>query len=168
MNNILSVAANRGHLTAMVLTIACGSVFQSAVAQNDKTIVEHIVSAGDNSISQPESISRLLIRIDPEELKSQLETETSGAQRQRSSGWRIQVFSDSNQRTAKGEARAKSRNISSRFPQYRTYVTYNSPYWRLRVGDFQSQAEANEAAEELKRAFPSYAKEIRVVRDRIN
>ncbi|MDE7238043.1 MAG: SPOR domain-containing protein [Paramuribaculum sp.] len=50
----------------------------------------------------------------------------------------------------------------------RTYVTYNSPYWRLRVGDFRTQAEAAAAAEELRQAFPRSAKEIRVVRDNIN
>lgn len=48
-----------------------------------------------------------------------------------------------------------------------TYVVYNSPYWRLRVGNFKTNEEAQTAAEELRMAFPSYAREIRVVRDRI-
>lgn len=83
-------------------------------------------------------------------------------------GYRVQVFSDNNVRTAKSEARTKSRNISARFPQYKTYVMYTSPYWRLKVGDFRNKQEADDAAEELRRAFPAYSKEIRVVRDRIN
>lgn len=132
-----------------------------------KDIVEDITSAG-NRIEQPAALARLVRKVNPEEVKAILDAESSQSQKVKSAGWRIQVFSDSNQRSAKGEARAKSRNISARFPQYRTYVTYNSPYWRLRVGDFATQSEAVEAAEEIKRAFPSYSKEIRVVRDRIN
>lgn len=70
--------------------------------------------------------------------------------------------------TAKNEARTKSRHISARFPQYRTYVLYTSPYWRLKVGDFRTRQEADEAAGEIRKAFPAYSKEIRVVRDRVN
>lgn len=82
-------------------------------------------------------------------------------------GYRVQVYADNNARVAKGEARKRERAISSRFP-YGTYVAYVSPYWRLRVGDFKTRAEAEKAAVDLRRSFPSYAKEIRVVRDRIN
>lgn len=83
-------------------------------------------------------------------------------------GYRVQVFSDNNTRTAKTEANSKQRIISSRFPQYQTYVMYTSPYWRLKVGDFRTQQEATAAADELRKAFPAYSKEIRVVRDRVN
>lgn len=82
-------------------------------------------------------------------------------------GYRIQVFSDNNARTAKSEARTRARNVGALFPQYPTYVVYNSPYWRLRVGNFRTREEANKAADEIKEAFPSYVKEIRIVRDRI-
>lgn len=82
-------------------------------------------------------------------------------------GYRIQVFSDNNSRTAKTEARTRQRNISAQFPDMGTYVVYNSPYWRLRVGNYRTQEEANAAAADLKSAFPAYSKEIRVVRDRI-
>lgn len=82
-------------------------------------------------------------------------------------GYRIQVFSDNNSRTAKSEARSRARDISAQFPQYATYVVYNAPYWRLRVGNFRTQEEANAAAHSLKAAFPSYSREIRVVKDTI-
>lgn len=83
-------------------------------------------------------------------------------------GFRVQVFSDNNSSTAKNEARSKGRIISARFPQYGAYVIFNSPYWRLRVGDFRTREEAEAAATEIKRAFPAYSREIRVVPDRIN
>lgn len=82
-------------------------------------------------------------------------------------GYRVQVYLDNNARTAKNEARARARNISEQFPHYPTYVVYSSPYWRLRVGNFRTHDEADEAAAAISAAFPSYAREIRVVKDRI-
>ncbi|MDE6317891.1 MAG: SPOR domain-containing protein, partial [Muribaculaceae bacterium] len=83
-------------------------------------------------------------------------------------GYRVQIYSDNNARTAKNEARTKERAISGAFPELATYVIYDSPYWRLRVGDCRSRAEAEELASRIKNAFPSYRSEITVVRDRIN
>lgn len=83
-------------------------------------------------------------------------------------GYRVQVYADNNQRVAKGEARQREKVISQKFPSLMTYVAYASPYWRLRVGDFRSQAEAEKVASDIRHAFPAYAKEVRVVRDHIN
>ena len=87
---------------------------------------------------------------------------------QRMAGYRVQVFSDNNAGTAKAEARAKARAIGDAMPQYRTYVTFEAPFWRLRVGDFRSRQDAEDAADEVKRLFPKYSREVRVVRDRVN
>lgn len=83
-------------------------------------------------------------------------------------GYRVQVYADNNARSAKSEARQREKAISNVFPEYGTYVTYASPFWRLRVGDFKSQYDAEKAAAEIKRQFPGYAREVRVVRDRVN
>lgn len=83
-------------------------------------------------------------------------------------GFRVQVYADNNVRTAKAEARQRERAVEQSFPDYDTYVSYASPYWRLRVGDFKSQYEAEKAAAEIRKTFPHYAKEVRVVRDRVN
>ena len=83
-------------------------------------------------------------------------------------GYRVQVYADNNVRSAKSEARNRERAVSSAFPQHATYVSYASPYWRLRVGDFRSQYDAEKAAAEIRKTFPRYAREVRVVRDRIN
>lgn len=83
-------------------------------------------------------------------------------------GFRVQVYADNNVRSAKVEARQRERAIGQQFPAYSTYVSYASPYWRLRVGDFNTQYDAEKAASEIRKAFPRYAREVRVVRDRIN
>ncbi len=83
-------------------------------------------------------------------------------------GFRVQIFSDGNQTTARNNARARIRQVSARFPQWGTYLTSNLPYWRARVGDFKTREEANSAAAEIRRAFPSFSNEVRVVSDRIS
>lgn len=99
------------------------------------------------------------------------EAETERAVRTKSGktvGFRVQVYADNNARSAKVEARQRERAIGQQFPAYSTYVSYASPYWRLRVGDFPTQYDAEKAASEIRKAFPRYAREVRVVRDRIN
>lgn len=93
---------------------------------------------------------------------------SEAGERHRINGFRVQVFSDNNQRTSQQEAKAKERKINERFPEYETYIVYNSPYWRLKVGDFRTEFDAESAADEIKRAFPEFAREVRIVRDRIS
>lgn len=142
--------------------------FAAMPAAADINIVKQITLGGRNQIIQPHALASLLNKQEAtvEEVESPSMGESSAAGRR--SGYRVQVFLDNNPSTAKSTARSRANAIGSRFPELRTYVTYNSPYWRLRVGDFKTQAEAAATAEELKVAFPRTAKEIRVVRDNIN
>lgn len=136
------------------------------------TIIDHITSGNKNVVNQPDKMLERLISVKTKTIEEHSNNnekeEVARPVNGRMAGYRVQVFSDNNARTAKNEARSKQRVISARFPNYQTYVMYTSPYWRLKIGDFKTQKEANIAAEELRKAFPSYSKEIRVVRDRIN
>lgn len=83
-----------------------------------------------------------------------------------STGYRIQAFTANNAQAAKANATKRAKAIAMRFPQYRAYITYKAPAWRLRIGDFTSQREAQEALRRMKSAFPNYA--FTIVRDRIS
>ena len=115
------------------------------------TIVDHFTAIGGNTVDQPEALlKRLLPILETDEIEEADERrDTPAVSGSRSAGW-------------------KERLITARFPQHQSYVRYNAPYWRLRIGDFRSQQDANALADELRKAFPAYAKEIRVVRDRIS
>lgn len=91
-----------------------------------------------------------------------------GSTDDRGLGYRIQIFSDNNVRTAKANAEHRKRLIEAQNPEIRTYLTFESPYWRVRVGDYRTQSEAASALRELKSSFPSFASDFRVVRERIN
>lgn len=130
------------------------------------SIVERLQGNPNVALSQPEALTRRVEWLrqadgaNADAQQSARATVTAG-------GYRIQVFSDSNARTARHEANAKAASISERFPHWATYITFDSPYWRLRVGDFRTYDDATEALGELKAAFPSYRREMRVVRDHI-
>lgn len=85
-------------------------------------------------------------------------------------GFRIQVFSDgSNQATLQTRAKARGNAIVAKFPKYRgqVYSFSKSPNWYTQVGNFLTQEEANKAMAELKRAFPNFANEMRVVKSKV-
>jgi len=46
-------------------------------------------------------------------------------------------------------------------------VLFDSPFWRLRVGNFATREEAEEVMEELKKTFPSFGKEMYIVVDEV-
>lgn len=126
-----------------------------------------VVSITADSVSEVVMPEALMQRLFPQSGTTDAD-DAVRTPRTHQAGYRVQVFSDNNARTAKNEARRKEQTVASRFPQYRTYKKYSAPYWRLRVGDFKTQREAESAASELRHAFPGFSKEIRVVRDRIN
>lgn len=82
-------------------------------------------------------------------------------------GYRVQVFSGNSQNKSKSEAFYKEGKVKSMFPELETYVTFKSPFWRLRIGDYRSYEEADQMMRRLKRAFPEFGKEMYVVKDEI-
>ncbi|MDD2283848.1 MAG: SPOR domain-containing protein [Paludibacter sp.] len=83
-------------------------------------------------------------------------------------GYRVQVFSSNVQRTAREEAFNMEQILMEAFPDMKVYVSYSSPFWKVRIGDFHTQPEARSFTEELLRKFPALRKETYTVRDRIS
>lgn len=148
------------------LTIATGIVTLYADAQ----LVMHTSAVTDSlntsiTVEQPDALTqRIQAGLATEDDERETDSDTEEVSRQ---GFRVQVFSDNNQRTSQNEARTKEKLINERFPEFATYIVYNSPYWRLKVGDFRTEFDAETAADEIKHAFPEFAREVRIVRDRI-
>lgn len=155
---------------ALMMTFAAASAQSPApAASSDTTITDIINRSGVISVTHPEALELRLrkMAVDSDSVVSENSGHRTGRVK-KMGGYRVQIYSDNNARTAKNEARAKERAIAGAFPDVATYVIYDSPYWRLRVGDCRSRAEAEELAAEIKKAFPAYRAEITVVRDRIN
>ena len=123
------------------------------------TIADRINESGTATVTHPEKLN---IRLVKATTKPQTNAQTALV-----SGYRIQAFSGNNARTAKRDADNRANAISAKFPDYATYVTFDAPYWRLKIGDFSEYEDAAAILSELKREFPSFARELRLVRDKI-
>lgn len=127
------------------------------------TIVDHIMMDSVNVIVMPDEIMKMIQpyeEVKPEKKPTQEKRRRDGSV----PGFRVQIFSDNNQRTAMSESKSRQRAVSKRFPAYRAYSFFNRGFWRTQVGDFTSQAEANACAAKIRSAFPSFSGEVRVVK----
>ena len=65
-------------------------------------------------------------------------------------GFRIQVYFGDNSRKGKTEARAAGLRFKNFFPQLPIYVTFASPHWLCRAGDFRTMEEASEFLSQIR------------------
>lgn len=133
-------------------------------AADSTTIVDRINSMGYVEVIQPKAMQLRLMRNTAAEQGHGVTARTS--QPNSRSGYRIQIY-DSNSRGARNEAQGRKNAVETR-SKMNAYVTFDSPYWRVRVGDFHTRAEAEHALSELRRLFPGSSASFRIVRDRIN
>lgn len=82
-------------------------------------------------------------------------------------GYKIQAFASNDQRTSKNEAYQKQALINQAFPELETVIIFESPFWRLRVGNFKTRQEAEEVLNEMRKVFPSFGKEMYIVPDEV-
>ena len=82
-------------------------------------------------------------------------------------GFRIQVFAGNNQRISKSEAYTKESDVKTVFPEMSTYVVFTAPFWRLRVGDFQTFQEAQRTMTKLRTAFPAFGREMSIIKEKV-
>lgn len=109
------------------------------------------------------------IASNPTAVANQLSTTADGTDAPKNfikaKGYRIQVYSGNDQKVAKNEANSRKGAIQSSFPNMEVTVSYNSPVWRVRAGNFKTQEQASQALSELKAKFPGFGREMRIVDD---
>lgn len=135
------------------------SVPTAIIKRNNNEIVKKSVQAAEENVEKKEAKSAY----DDSQRRQNTTKQTIQG---RKVGFRIQVLSD-NGANGKANAQARARAIAMRFPQYRSYISFNAPSWRLRIGDFKDQSEASAALSRMRAAFPSYGG-MSIVKDNVN
>ncbi len=152
----------------LAITFICLSAGNTAYSQQrENNIIERIEAETDGAVTFdiPDDIMRLIFA----KPKAQPRQDNRPGIH-KVMGYRIQIFSDGRTpQTLQARASARGNAVSARFPKYRgqVYVFSKSPNWYCRIGNFSSQSAANAALAELKRAFPAFAAEMRVVKSPI-
>jgi hypothetical protein len=150
------------YLTAVLCLLSLTLPFkaqETTVGEPKKNAFEIIssrdsISGGSVTVHQDKRIERIVAE----------NTVGSGAI---SHGYRVQVFSSNTQRTAREEAFSLERRLKESFPDMGIYVTYSSPFWKVRIGNFQTTEEAKSFTDELLYLFPRLKSTTYTVRDRI-
>ena len=70
------------------------------------------------------------------------------------SGYRIRVYYENGQ-SARGRSEAISRSISNAYPGMAVYRTFESPNYKVCVGDFRTKDEALKVYHALKASYPT-------------
>lgn len=158
-------------LTAILLAANPAAV-SSAEPASDSTVVSHIEDGNRIVINCPDNLLQRLAPAVPGNGQTASDEDqspsASATQPTTRVGYRVLVFDDNDVRTAKQNAQARRNQIVGRFPELNAYIQFNSPYWRVKVGDFKTRSEAEAAMQAIRAAFPGYGSQLRVVRDRIN
>ena len=80
----------------------------------------------------------------------QINEETSRDARRISKGYRLLVINTSK----RDEATAAKTKVYTFFPELKSYLLYQAPYFKLKVGNFKDRKEAEDYRERLQKYFP--------------
>jgi len=106
------------------------------------------------AFAQADSTSSIVIHKDPRidmlvKKQAQINEETTRDARRSAPGFRIQVINTSD-RNAAISAKTK---IYQLYPELKAYLLYQSPYFRLRVGNFKEKEDADDYLKALSKQF---------------
>lgn len=114
-----------------------------------------IVSAQDSLFVKPGKNSRVSIQKDPRidlliKKQIQVNEETSRQARRQDKGFRLLVIST----TLREEALAAKTKVYTYFPELKAYLFHQSPYYRVKAGNFKERKEAEQYQRRLELLFP--------------
>jgi len=69
-------------------------------------------------------------------------------------GWRVQIFFGSGQKAMAQAQNAKKKFLIRYGNKNGAYIVYESPFFKVRVGDFRTKAEAMYFKSQIKKTFP--------------
>ena len=109
----------------------------------------------DTTWKKPVDTNSVVIHKDPRidllvKKQIQINEETSREARRIGKGYRLLVINTNN----RDEAVAAKSKVYTYFPELKSYLIYQSPYFKLKVGNFKERKEAEEYLERLKKYFP--------------
>lgn len=113
------------------------------------------ISAQDSAWKKPVDSNSVVIYKDPRldmlvKKQAQINEETSRDARRTARGFRLMII-NTNKRD---EAIAAKTKVYTYFPELKAYLQYQSPYFKLKVGNFKERKEAEDYQKQLNIYFP--------------
>lgn len=142
-------------LVALIVTLPC-------MAQQPADTVPSAPSAAARlSTPHPSTGATVTVYHDPaiEQMIRRRETERLREVK----GFRIQIFSGNRGTTSRNRAFEIKDLLLEKEPTLEVYVTYTSPFWKVRVGNCASHEKAQELRAWMIEQFPDFATETYIV-----
>ena len=163
----------KNRVLVLILVMFCANVF----AQNVVDMADLFQQATDSVVEKkltfleqlalPDSTTNATVVVHQSPLLDSKINNRNISEGQTVKGFRIQLFSSNTPRSAKQTAFSIESAVKEKLPSVKVYVTYNSPFWKVRVGNCLSHKEATELLGELKKELPEYRSEMYIVPDQV-
>ena len=158
---------------ALIVTL---SVFTMAYAENNNVKIEENLNRSDSvAISQVRKVADIIQELAVPDMESKVrivisQNEEVNALVQQQvvgmvNGYRVQIFSSNNGQKARNKAFEIKTDIVKKHPNIEIYVTFNAPFWRVRLGNCLTKDAAQELRLWIIKEFPMYASETYIVPD---
>lgn len=148
----------------IIICFALSTSYLSAQDVIKSSIIDELNSPklmqGKVRVMQDESIKNIVAVYNPNDT---IAIDWGTVNHVKVNGFKIQVFSGNNQRQSKDEAQSKAGMVRSAYPNQEVTVSYNPPFWRVRVGNFLTRSDAEEVLSEMKKTFPSFGREMYII-----
>ncbi|PID87755.1 MAG: hypothetical protein CSB06_03720 [Bacteroidia bacterium] len=112
---------------------------------NDKDLfakTENSSLFGKITVSQPEGLTYII-------------NKAAEIDNDRFFGWRVQIYFGSGQRAMNKAEQVKKDFLKAYGHKYGTYINFDSPFFKVRVGNFRTKVEARLFKEKIKEKFPN-------------
>ena len=164
----------------LMLCIVCGVLSMNLIAQDSQAVrlvtdtfveredsVEVKLSTRDylNLLMTPDPLTGAVINIYQDSLILGAIGKGVFAEAQEAKGFRIQIFSSNRGAAARERAFEIKDILVSKHPNLANeiYITYTSPFWKVRVGNCETNAKAQELRQWIIAEFPEFTTETYIV-----
>lgn len=144
-------------IVLMIVALGCATAVATA---SEPTLFE--------ALAAPDSATQANVVVHQDSImRAALEAQQVRGDETTMRGFRVQLFSSNNARTAREAAFKVEKTIREKLPHMAVYVTYTSPFWRVRVGNCPTHDDAQRLRQYLIEQLPQLSTETYIVPDQI-
>lgn len=144
-------------IVLMIVALGCATAVATAT---EPTLFE--------ALAAPDSATQANVVVHQDSImRTALEAQQVRGNETTMRGFRVQLFSSNNARTAREAAFKVEKTIREKLPHMAVYVTYTSPFWRVRVGNCPTHDDAQRLRQYLIEQLPQLSTETYIVPDQI-
>ncbi len=148
------------------ILLGCTSLFASTT--DSLSVRTNTSETLFNNLAKPDSQTNAVVNVHLKPIMQKaIEAQKAGNSNETQRGYRVQLFSSNNAQRARGDAFNVEKTILDKMPNLPVYVTYTSPFWKVRVGNCVTHAEAQTLRQFLIENFPEFQTETYIVPDQI-